>query len=588
MFNPHKDITYNPLQEACLPFIPTEMNLVVGAPTSSGKTIVAEMAFLQHLRQRQRVIYLSPLKSLSEEQYRRWQSWPFTLSIITSDYQRASFADITIMTTESLDSKTRSRAISFSQVGLVVVDEAHLLGMPGRGDALEVGLMRLTLRNPNVRLILLSATLENLTEVAEWLTSLNRRDTKVVRTTWRPVEITDHFIAMPNREREFDSLALAHIRRILRESQGQTLIFVHTIAKGKKIAKAFGIPFHNARLTRKERLQIEDAFRSRSIPALVCTSTLAMGVNLPADNGIIVGAHRGLTPVDPLDLMQMRGRIGRYGLSEKGEVWFLIKEYMFQEYRDLLSKLPPIHSVLKQRLHFHVISLIARENANPYAFLERAFADITPRDIEMAIDMLIDFKCLTPEGQPTRIGRAAAMFYCDPFDLSTIYHNLLSYPRDPKDVAIAIASIPSLEYDIHIDTDLPITLRFNAQSAVASILYKWMSGQKIEHGERYLIYQYIQDFDRWANALHVCGLRRSYCQALSMAVQHGVGMELWELVKLKGIGRATAWRLWHAGYRSLDDILKDKDGAVAVGGKRVLAALPVEKKGGEKIRIFFK
>ena len=83
--------------------------------------------------------------------------------------------------------------------------------------------------------------------------------------------------------------------------------------------------FHNADLGLSERLEIENSFNKKrgGLRVLVSTSTLAWGRNLPARNVVILGVHRGIAEVDELDIIQMAGRAGRYGIDDAGFVYLI-------------------------------------------------------------------------------------------------------------------------------------------------------------------------------------------------------------------------------------------------------------------------
>ena len=147
---------FNPVQSAVLPIRSKENNIVISAKTSAGKTIAAELVLDDTLARGRKVIYLSPFKALTEERHADWKARYAgkNLVIMTGDYElspelaeQLKSADIILMTSEMLDSRTRKfnqeRNDWMREVGLVVLDEAHILSMPGRGDAVETGLMRL-------------------------------------------------------------------------------------------------------------------------------------------------------------------------------------------------------------------------------------------------------------------------------------------------------------------------------------------------------------------------------------------------------------------------------------------------------------
>lgn len=278
-------------------------NLIITTPTSSGKTAMAEMVIARQRALGQKSIYVSPLKAVTNEKYQEWTnpSHPFSqgrICILTGDHQmnpqrmgEMQAADILLLTSEMLDSRfrkagKREESKWMKEIGACIVDEAHLLGTD-RGPALEVGLMRLT-EECSARLIFLSATLPNIEEISQWLTSLNGMPTVTVDLPWRPVELRMHWLPYEHsgsprvRDERYEAV-LDIVKRHYNE--GGTLVFVHTKRMGREmkdmIRKAgMKCEFHSGELGKDERRDIENRFRGRELPVLVSTSTLAWGCNL--------------------------------------------------------------------------------------------------------------------------------------------------------------------------------------------------------------------------------------------------------------------------------------------------------------------
>jgi len=201
-YHKDKEITYNPLQSLTEQFVSKDCNLVVLAPTSSGKTIVAEQFMIPTIEEGRKALYLSPLKALTSEKLKSWEDIPFSKVAFTSDHSRPGITvpqKLILMTTECLDSKTRGARQWLRSIGCLVADEAHMLSMPRRGDAFEIGLTRFSSINPSSRIIFLSATIPNADELGDWLTTLNGKPTEVVKTDWRPIEQEHFFIKGPSR-----------------------------------------------------------------------------------------------------------------------------------------------------------------------------------------------------------------------------------------------------------------------------------------------------------------------------------------------------------------------------------------------------
>jgi len=302
---PYHDLGHeelNPIQTAVLPWVDRDVNLVVAAATSAGKTIAAEMMIADGLARGGKGIFLSPLRAVSQEKHDDWTGdhpWSeLGVSIVTGDYsltdkrrRELRRADVVVMTSEMLDSKSRRMSNQnefLNEVLALVVDEAHLLTMKGRGDALECGVMRFTRKNPSARVILLSATMPNVDELGTWLTCLNGKPSVVIRSDWRPTRLTVHWPTYRvshgrgSYQRNEASKRKVTLDLVDRYPDDKWLIFVHGKKAGWSLLEELHelheeAEFHNADLARDKRIELERRFRSGSLRVVVATSTLAYG-----------------------------------------------------------------------------------------------------------------------------------------------------------------------------------------------------------------------------------------------------------------------------------------------------------------------
>lgn len=167
-----------------------DKNLLVCTPTASGKTLVAELAFLNAiLHDKGKAVYVVPLRALASEKYKAFkQDYPMIKTAISSGDIDSSDSyleryDLIITTSEKFDSLIRHKAPWIRQVKTVIIDEIHLLNDPRRGPTLEVLITILRGVLKNLQLIGLSATIGNPEELAEWL------DAKLVIDNWRPIRL---------------------------------------------------------------------------------------------------------------------------------------------------------------------------------------------------------------------------------------------------------------------------------------------------------------------------------------------------------------------------------------------------------------
>ncbi|KAE8539245.1 hypothetical protein D1P53_004343 [Cryptococcus gattii VGV] len=398
----------------------SDENLVVSAPTGSGKTTIFELAFLHNLSFRTPndslkplAVYIAPTKALCNEKAKDWQerlgqALPDVICTeITGDYGNTSTiyntirgADLIVTTPEKFDSMTRrSRNLgNMSQrLQLIMIDEVHIL-RESRGATLEVVISRLKGLSRDIRFIALSATVPNIDDIARWLGPTRNEYGQLSRGVLVGREVIS---AKEKRALTVDDMPMAKVYKfgeeyrpvplqrvtygiesagndwalanrldkelypiLLKHTAGQpVLVFCPTRkscqatvesifqsyeearAKGlklpwkhlpgvrlelqdKKLAElsTCGIAVHHAGLDYADRRAIEDGFRDGKLHMIASTSTLAVGVNLPAHTVVIKGvmawqgASSGFQEYSDIDIQQMVGRAGRPQYDTSGVV----------------------------------------------------------------------------------------------------------------------------------------------------------------------------------------------------------------------------------------------------------------------------
>ncbi|MCK5289844.1 MAG: DEAD/DEAH box helicase, partial [Candidatus Aenigmarchaeota archaeon] len=170
-------------------------NMLLTIPTSSGKTLVAELAALKTvLEKKKKVLYLVPLKALAMEKFNDFKDKYESLGVKTAvsignfdgkDQWLKDF-DIIVTSVEKADSLLRHKAEWFSDIGLVIADEIHLLDDSSRGPTLEIVLTRIG-EISDAQVVGLSATINNRKELAEWLSSV------LVESDFRPTVLYEGY-----------------------------------------------------------------------------------------------------------------------------------------------------------------------------------------------------------------------------------------------------------------------------------------------------------------------------------------------------------------------------------------------------------
>lgn len=410
-------------------------NCVIQLPTGAGKTWLAEQAIQSCIDRGKRALYLSPLRALAAELSDNWQEKfkHARVGALTGDSgvrsSRMSLvrtSNVLVMTPEKFDSCTRRWRSNWewiAELGLVVVDEFHLLGDSSRGARLEGTLSRARRLNPFAQLLCLSATLGNRPELASWL------DAAEFASDERPIPL-DWRVTRFRRAAEKAEIAAREVLRCV-EAGGQSIIFVQSRRRAEELAGAlrnsgYRTAFHHAGLDRDQRTHVETSFREREINVLVATGTLEMGLNLPARQVVLFDLQgydgREFRPLSVNSVWQRAGRAGRRGLDERGEVvllapaWQSVEPYLRGEFEPIRSQL-----ACRRELEEQVLVEIASGLARTRAQVERVFRATLGRhqgvlaDVDETIDSMIDAQMLiegdSTQGvdvlKPTRIGRIA-------------------------------------------------------------------------------------------------------------------------------------------------------------------------------------
>jgi helicase len=390
------DTLYPPQEDAIKAGVLDGKNLVLASPTASGKTLVAELAALKSVLEKDgKVLYLTPLRALASEKYEDFQKYSTVekapgrkvrVAVTSGDYDSSDIYlanyDVIISTNEKADSLLRHRSPWISNITVVVADEIHLITEADRGPTLEVVLTRLLKINPRIQVIALSATIKNAKEIGEWL------DAAPITTDWRPVPLREgvyysgqiqfkdgsaRMIPRTDSNPIFDTalevvkdgaqvLIFAETRRqavemgkkagaLLRRTvpkqdrRGLGNIAQRVLSTGERtrLGEALaeqvlnGAGFHHAGLPGIHRKIVEDSFKSGRLKILAATPSLAAGVNLPARTVIISSYERyeagyGRYPISVLEYKQFCGRAGRPRYDKFGEAVLIARTEDEQDY----------------------------------------------------------------------------------------------------------------------------------------------------------------------------------------------------------------------------------------------------------------
>ncbi|CEJ81732.1 Putative RNA-dependent ATPase RNA helicase [[Torrubiella] hemipterigena] len=419
----------NKIQSKCYPTaFGDDGNILICAPTGSGKTNVAMLTILREIGKHRnpttgdidldafKIVYIAPLKALVQEQVgnygKRLEPYGIRVAELTGDRQltkqQIAETQIIVTTPEKWDVITRKATdLSYTNlVRLIIIDEIHLLH-DDRGPVLESIVSR-TIRKTEqtgepVRLVGLSATLPNYKDVASFLRADVDTGLFHFDGSFRPCPLRQEFIGVTDKKpikqlKTMNDITYNKVMEHVGVNRNQMLIFVHSRKETAKTAKyirdkaleldsinqilrhdagsrevlaeaaneatdkdlkdilPYGFGIHHAGMNRVDRSDVEDLFARGAIQVLVCTATLAWGVNLPAHTVIIKGTQvyspekGSWVELSPQDVLQMLGRAGRPQFDTYGEGIIITTQAEIPYYTSLLNQQLPIESQFVSKL----------------------------------------------------------------------------------------------------------------------------------------------------------------------------------------------------------------------------------------------
>ncbi len=464
-------------------------SLIISAPTSSGKTFCGEMAAVANLFRRKKVMFLVPLRAVAEEKYSdfslKYSSLGIKISISTHDRQeddrdieRGDF-DLAIMINEKFNALLIKNLDILSLVHLIVVDELQMITDPSRGATLELALTKIKSSKYSPQILGLSAVLKDPDRLASWL------GCQLLVEKSRPVELlqgvllngefhyrkhnsgeegNQNLVQMESEESHH--ILFANLKKLLDEKE-QILVFLKSKKNCEDCALLFsdqshlppsldsiqalqelenttlkeklilclqnGVAFHNADLTFDERRIIEHFYSTGEIRLIFSTTTLSLGINLPAKTVFIetqkygVGEYSGkavMSPISWSEYENMSGRAGRFGLENDFGRSIIIAQNRFQfdtlwegyiegEEEKITSQLPLENpgDVVLDLVTSGAGKTLSQLNHTLASSLDRGLFPENENRVKEIVEELLEKNILTKNGEilsPTRLGSLCA------------------------------------------------------------------------------------------------------------------------------------------------------------------------------------
>ena len=188
----YQNLELDPFQVQAVEAIDRGESVIVAAPTGCGKTLIAEYAVEESVKQGKRAVYTAPIKALSNQKFRdfRKRFGDEAVGIQTGDVTINQDAQLLIMTTEIFRNLILENSGRLNDIYYVIFDEIHYLDDPERGTVWEESII---LAPPEIRFMCLSATVPNIRELANWMGAVRNTTFTVIEETHRPVPLKHYF-----------------------------------------------------------------------------------------------------------------------------------------------------------------------------------------------------------------------------------------------------------------------------------------------------------------------------------------------------------------------------------------------------------
>ncbi len=459
-----------PPQVQAWPLVSRREDVLVVAPTGSGKTEAALLPLLSRLVQEGHgegisLLYITPMRALNRDMLKRLQVWCARLGLKvdirhgdTPQSQRARQSahppDVLVTTPETLQAVLPGRRMreNLSHLKAVVVDELHNLVESKRGVQLCVGLQRLRKVAPSFQLVALSATVGTPEVAAGFLFGEGKRT--IVRAQ-APKEFT-YAIEYPVPDPASQSAAketysapdlAARLSRInsLIDGHTSTLIFVNSRTNaemlGEKLARLRkDVGVHHGSLPREERERVEQAFKSGALKALVCTSTLELGIDVGSVDLVV----QYMSPRQVTSLVQRVGRSGhRLGKVSKGVLVTVSADDILESSASILSaargRIEPTRpysnslDVLAHQVAGYLMDFEAMDSGRLLAEVKKAapFRDLSEDAFLRTVTYLSELRKIRYDGKTLSRTRLTREYY---------YENLSMIPDETRYLVVDVST----------------------------------------------------------------------------------------------------------------------------------------------------
>jgi helicase len=530
-------------------------DLLVVAGTSSGKTLIGELAGIDKALKGQTMLYLSPLVALTNQKYEDFKKRysPDGLRtairvgmskidvgkeeryIIDSSYKGAN---IITATYEAFDLILRNGNASFlGELGTVIIDEIQLLNDKERGPEIDGLITRIRTLFPKAQIIGLSATVGNPEDIAKDL------ELHLLVHEARPIPLERHVIITQDQDEKERYLAELIRHEFNRKSsygyRGQTIVFTNSRKHCYELASKFNrwnlrtIVYHSG-LTFRERKRAENGFANGKYSAIITTAALGAGVDFPASQVIFENLAMGIEWLTVAEFHQMIGRAGRLGYHDRGKVYLLVEPNRKYHSKMELTEDSVAFSLLNEPIEDieplmegerqleQILACIVALKQPSLKEMVKIYNQLlgVSEPLKYSLAELQDLQMINvfQEGpRATNLGQATIRSFLPPTQAEEIKRRLQT--RSPLEIAIGLEPFTSIYLNAKIQAEIEKTLKggYIGSNLFSGSLLEYMS-TALERTKR-LPQLVIDTFSKWQQDIFDCDCRDNpWCDCGEQAI----------------------------------------------------------------------
>jgi Lhr-like helicases len=441
-------------QRDVIPKISSGHNVLLVAPTGIGKTEAAMLPIFDSIFKTKgkpgiRCIYVTPLRALNRDMLKRMEDYGKALGITVGvrhgdttqaerNKQSQKAPEILITTPETLQVMFTGKRLRehMKNVEWFVVDEIHELSSTERGAQLGVAMERLVMLSREFQRIGLSATVGDIEDVKNFLSGVGRDVVLCKHDTHREFDITvecpepdeNDSVLRDRLQSDPDILAVMKRAREEIERGRSTLLFVNTRETAEWLAaryhlwdENFSIDVHHGSLSKENRMMIEDRFKNGDLKAVICTSSLELGIDIGSANLVI----QYNSPREVSRMIQRAGRAGhRIGgvirsiiistaPDEVAESMVIARRSDAKELEYFKGRTSPFTVLANQLIAMTMSGRMDRETAHKIFKRSNSFKTLSMEDMGAVMDQLKSINMIFEDENGFRRSRKGMQYFYD-------------------------------------------------------------------------------------------------------------------------------------------------------------------------------